>query len=62
MADQLSVADPDCSDKESSLLIPFDTPGAEAWAKRRHLLDTADLTVPEIECLMALAVKLQETA
>ncbi|MBS2002545.1 MAG: aspartate carbamoyltransferase catalytic subunit [Candidatus Obscuribacterales bacterium] len=57
MADQLSVADPNCSDKESTLLIPFDTPGVEAWAKRRHLLDTADLTVPEIECLMALAVK-----
>lgn len=57
MADQLSVADPNCSDKESTLLIPFETPGYEAWAKRRHLLDTADLTVPEIECLMALAVK-----
>ncbi|HEY9733281.1 MAG TPA: aspartate carbamoyltransferase catalytic subunit [Drouetiella sp.] len=60
MADQISVADPQRSDKEGSLLVAPDAPGVEAWAKRRHLLDTADLTVPEIECLMELAIKCKQ--
>lgn len=39
---------------EEDLRLPPDFPGLEAWRKRRHLLDTKDLTVPEVEGLIAL--------
>lgn len=66
MADQGSIARERAqrSDESNGLIIPCDIPGADLWTKRRHLLDTADLSVQEIECLMTLAVrckKLHET-
>ncbi|HEY9712130.1 MAG TPA: aspartate carbamoyltransferase catalytic subunit [Chroococcales cyanobacterium] len=36
-------------------LLSGDFPGIEAWSKRRHLLDTDDLTVEEIDCIMSVA-------
>lgn len=32
-------------------------PGFHLWEKRRHLLDTGNLTRPEVDCLMAAAAK-----
>lgn len=39
----------------NKLHFPEDFPGLASWRKRRHLLDTKDLTVDEIECLIAVA-------
>lgn len=40
---------------EDELKLPPDFPGLDAWRKRRHLLDTKDLTVEEVEGLIALS-------
>ncbi len=42
-------------DKDTSLILPDNLPGLSAWKKRRHLLDTKDLTVEEVETLIAVA-------
>jgi aspartate carbamoyltransferase catalytic subunit len=42
-------------DKDTSLTLPDNLPGLSAWKERRHLLDTKDLTVEEVEALIAVA-------
>ncbi|HEY9868432.1 MAG TPA: aspartate carbamoyltransferase catalytic subunit [Candidatus Obscuribacterales bacterium] len=39
----------------AKLSLTGETPGAELFRARRHLVDTRDLTVAEIDCLMAVA-------
>lgn len=63
MPDKLSVPDLNVAKNNSDALLSLDLPGGTSWSQRRHLLDTADLTLDEIEGLMALAnvcKKLQE--
>ena len=42
-------------DSDSKLILPDDVPGLSAWKKRRHLLDTKDMSVEEVEALIAVA-------
>lgn len=50
----LSVTTPVSADSLSPYLKD-DMPGVDLWKARRHLLDTKDLTRPEVECIIAFA-------
>ncbi|MGH9552122.1 MAG: hypothetical protein ACRD3W_22230, partial [Terriglobales bacterium] len=36
-------------------LHPRDLPGMKGWTRRRHIVDTKDLTIEEIDCIMFVA-------
>ena len=42
-------------EKESNLILPDNLPGLNAWKARRHLLDTKDLSVEEVDALISVA-------
>lgn len=58
MSDAFSLADNVIQNErfdDEGLTLPSDYPGLEAWKARRHLLDTKDLSVEEVEALIAVA-------
>ncbi|HEY9776248.1 MAG TPA: aspartate carbamoyltransferase catalytic subunit [Planktothrix sp.] len=42
-------------EREDSSLLPRDLPGMQRWSERRHLIDTKDLSLEEIDCIMSVA-------
>jgi aspartate carbamoyltransferase catalytic subunit len=41
--------------RKSSVMLPRNLPGVARWAERRHIIDTKNLSLEEIECIMSLA-------
>lgn len=39
----------------ADLSLPTDLPGTQEWARRRHLVDTRDLSIDEIQCVISVA-------
>lgn len=55
MADKTSTTAKRAPDTAGELDFPQHSPGMKLWAERRHVLDTKDLTIDEIETLMSVA-------
>jgi len=53
MPENISAESPEIAAPTS--LLPRDLPGMQRWAERRHLVDTKDLSLEEIECIMSIA-------
>jgi aspartate carbamoyltransferase catalytic subunit len=55
MAKQSSTEQRDKAEKAKPVILPRDIPGMARWAERRHIIDTKDLSLEEIDCIMSVA-------